>query len=245
MQIMITLSKITHRNEQRIRIDFAYDIAIKALVMQLPGCLWSKTHKCFHAPYHIDIYKKLQQLFGDRLIYMEKEKKLVLPLNFEPESTNATIPKQEKSFQKIETGSKNNAGISGKMVIIFTPILVDKVERIALTCNATYKTGMELLKGLPEAKWDACNRFWHIPLTKEACDYAVKMMGQNNLTPQTDLLKAHLIRRKLLKEGSPIPLSPETLAKKSLRYAGISTTNLSSLQAFTNHLMAKAYSQST
>jgi site-specific recombinase XerD len=240
---MITLSKITHRSEQRIRIDFAYDNATKALVKQVPDCLWSKTQKCFHAPYRIEIYQKLQQLFGEKLFLKQEDKPFKLADNHLPESTKP-LPEKEQTLQQSNTNRENPVRTDGNTVIFFTPMLYDKTERIAFTGNVTYKTGTEVLKKLPEAKWDAANRFWHIPLTMQAYENAVKAMGQN-LTPQTDLLKAYLNRRKLLEKGSPIPLSAETLAQQSFRYAGISTVNLTALQAFTTHLMAKAYSQST
>lgn len=240
---MVTLSQITHRSERRIRIDFAFDNAVINLVKQVPGCLWSKTLKCFHVPYRVEIYQKLQQLFGDRLVFKEKEQPF-------PPSGNLLAESTKTIFEKVQTNQENNlkgentAPVYGNTVIIFNPVLIDKTERIAFTGNVNYKTGTDLLKKLPDAKWDAENRFWHIPLTMEAYENAVKAMGQN-FNPQIDLLKAYLNRRKLLEKGTPIPLSAETLAQQSFRYSGISTENLTALQAFTTHLMAKAYSQST
>ncbi len=240
---MVTLSQITHRSERRIRIDFAFDNAVINLVKQVPGCLWSKTLKCFHVPYRVENYQKLQQLFGDRLVFKEKEQPFPPSGNLLPESTK-TIFEKVQTNQESNIKGENTTPVYGNTVIIFNPVLIDKTERIAFTGNVNYKTGIELLKKLPDAKWDAQNRFWHIPLTMEAYENAVKAMGQN-VTPQIDLLKAYLNRRKLLEKGTPIPLSAETLAQQSFRYSGISTENLTALQAFTTHLMAKAYSQST
>jgi integrase/recombinase XerD len=44
-------SKIIHRNETRIRVDFPYDAAITQKLREIPDARWSKTMGAWHVPY--------------------------------------------------------------------------------------------------------------------------------------------------------------------------------------------------
>lgn len=248
---MITLCKIEHRNEQRIRLDFPFDTGIKELVKKVPGCMWSQTKKCFHAPYKREVLNKLQELFGEKLVFEKNQ-----TFNSQPgtagEAFSATHPRkladapiagQQKTGVKAEIEPPQ---ASGKPAIWFTPVLIGKIERIAFTGDVSYQIGTELLKKLPGAKWEAESRYWHIPLTREAFDHAFALLGQHTeVEAECSLLKAYLNRRKLLEKSAVVPLSAETLAQQTFRFSGISENNLEALQTFTTHLMAKAYSPST
>lgn len=242
---MITLSKIAHHNEVRIGISFAYDHTLKEKLKQVPGCLWSRTKKCFHAPYRYEVFEKLEQLFGVLLLFDKNEMPGQKP--FPPlarvTQTIVTVPEFAHAFAnavKPETKQNRDDGFR----ISFTPVLFNRTERIAFTGNIACKTGSELLKTLPSVKWDAENRYWHIPMTREAFATALQMLS-GKVETDTELLRKYLNRRKLLETSSPVPLTEETLAQQCFWFAGISDSNLAALQNFCTHLMAKAYSPST
>jgi len=44
-------SKITHRNDTRIRVDFPYNQEFLSKLRQIPDTKWSKTMKAWHIPY--------------------------------------------------------------------------------------------------------------------------------------------------------------------------------------------------
>ncbi len=62
---MIKASKILHRNEDRIKVDFPYNREISLLLKQIPDAQWSKTHGAWHIPYTKKAFAQLKSLFPD------------------------------------------------------------------------------------------------------------------------------------------------------------------------------------
>ena len=58
-------SKITHRNETRIRIDFPYNAETISKLRQISDARWSKTLGAWHVPYNSEAFEKLRALFPD------------------------------------------------------------------------------------------------------------------------------------------------------------------------------------
>ena len=56
-------SKIEHKGEVRIRVDFPYDAMTIQTIKQLNGSRWSQSKKCWHLPYSKEVYALLQQHF--------------------------------------------------------------------------------------------------------------------------------------------------------------------------------------
>ena len=59
------LSKITHRRELRIRVDFAYNAEATARLKQIPDARWSQSLKCWHVPYTKEVFEQLKELFPE------------------------------------------------------------------------------------------------------------------------------------------------------------------------------------
>jgi len=60
---MIQISKIRHREQDRIMLQFPFDNAIATLVRQIEGATWSQTRKAWHIPDTKEAYEKLLSLF--------------------------------------------------------------------------------------------------------------------------------------------------------------------------------------
>jgi len=59
------LSKISHKNELRIRVEFEYDAVIIAKLRQIPDTRWSKSFKCWHVPYTKEAFAQLKNFFPE------------------------------------------------------------------------------------------------------------------------------------------------------------------------------------
>ena len=59
------VSKIIHRNETRIRVDFPYNNEMVSKLRQIPDAKWSKTFAAWHIPYTKEAYEQLKGLFPD------------------------------------------------------------------------------------------------------------------------------------------------------------------------------------
>ena len=58
-------SKITHRNEIRIRVDFPYSSELVSKLRQIADARWSKTMGAWHVPYTSEAFGQLKALFPE------------------------------------------------------------------------------------------------------------------------------------------------------------------------------------
>lgn len=58
-------SKIQHRSEIRIRVDFEYNAELVSKLRQIADARWSKTMGAWHIPYTKEAFAQLKQLFPD------------------------------------------------------------------------------------------------------------------------------------------------------------------------------------
>ena len=59
------ISKITHKEKDRIMLQFSFDREKINLVKQIEGATWSQTLKAWHIPYTIESYQKMVNLFPE------------------------------------------------------------------------------------------------------------------------------------------------------------------------------------
>ena len=57
--------KIIHRNESRIKIDFAYDAVVVKKLRVIHDARWSRTLKSWHIPCTKEAFEQLKSLFPD------------------------------------------------------------------------------------------------------------------------------------------------------------------------------------
>jgi len=62
---MIKASKINHRGEERLKLDFPYNTQIISQVKQINNAAWSQTLKAWHIPYTVEALNELKMLFPD------------------------------------------------------------------------------------------------------------------------------------------------------------------------------------
>ena len=61
-------TKIIHRNETRIRVDFPYNAEMVSKLRQIPDARWSKSHKAWHVPYSKEAFEQLKDLFPEIIV---------------------------------------------------------------------------------------------------------------------------------------------------------------------------------
>jgi len=66
----IKIIKIEHRQQERLKIEFDYDLERINKIKLLKNAMWSKTHKAWHIPYTKEAFSQFRQLFdGEKLEY--------------------------------------------------------------------------------------------------------------------------------------------------------------------------------
>ena len=58
-------SKIVHRSEIRIRVDFGYNAELVSKLRQIADARWSKTMGAWHIPYTKEAFGQLKELFPE------------------------------------------------------------------------------------------------------------------------------------------------------------------------------------
>ena len=70
---MIKISKIIHRNQERIKVDFPYNQSIAGQIKKISDARWSQTHRAWHIPYTKEAYNSLKSLFPELSFQKEKQ----------------------------------------------------------------------------------------------------------------------------------------------------------------------------
>jgi integrase/recombinase XerD len=87
------LSKITHRNESRIKVEFAYDTDKIALLRAIPDLKWSKTYAAWHIPYTKAGFEQIVSMFPEATFPTAK--------SMEPEKETLDTKQEAKKIIKI------------------------------------------------------------------------------------------------------------------------------------------------
>ncbi len=96
---IIYTKQINHRNENRIRLKFPYDVGVIEDVKRLPGIKWSKTMKTWHIPYRRNYLSYLKEFFNDKYIFYNNHYQEKAPSNSNQNyTTKADRRKREKEF---------------------------------------------------------------------------------------------------------------------------------------------------
>jgi integrase/recombinase XerD len=208
-------SKVLHRSEIRIRVDFGYNAELVSKLRQIADARWSKTMGAWHIPYTSEAFGQLKELFPEmeitspptplnlnrpsldgHLLPMEKEigKKSLdgrditsqSPLNSDPKPTLTKGEGDIKTDHKI----KQN-GISIE--------ITDKQIFIKLPKN---EIDIQYIRSFKYSRWDMRNYCWVVP----------------NLRNNTDKIRAYFQER-----------NPEIKEYHS----GVEKTNIADTTSFT------------
>jgi site-specific recombinase XerD len=106
-------SKIVHRGEFRIKVDFPYNQEIAALIKQIPDAKWSKTFNAWHIPYTKKEFDHLKMLFPS-IDYPQKVS------NVKAEEPKAAHPIQAPEGKK-QVGNGVVVEVLGKSIILKLP----------------------------------------------------------------------------------------------------------------------------
>jgi site-specific recombinase XerD len=135
-------SKIVHNSEDRIKVDFPYNMEIASKLRQIPDARWSKTQRSWHIPYNKVSFAQLKSLFPD-IEY--------------PNHVSSTKNIDDKVFQgnievKPNTNTNKRGGVS---VNVFGRKIAVKLSK--------NEADTKFLLSLRYSKWDSNQYCWTIP----------------------------------------------------------------------------------
>jgi len=183
-------TKITHRNETRIRVDFPYNAEMVSILRQIPDARWSKTMGAWHVPYTKEVFGQLKELFPDLMPKPSPSG----DGNLERGEISSVIQPEklvETHSEKPEVAKKQVSGIIEKEVVESIP--VDKPEKrqvgidiiitrtlitIALPKN---EADIQFLRTFKYAKWDYDNFCWVLPNYGNNVERLKKYFGNRDI----------------------------------------------------------------
>jgi len=184
-------SKIVHRSEIRIRVDFGYNAELVSKLRQIADARWSKTMGAWHIPYTSEAFGQLKELFPEVEVTSSPA-----PLNLNRSSLDKHLLPMEKEVGKKSlargeispTAINNNENITQiKHIIEKNADYVDNTEKIVLQKKEKVSdilkpeveitvtpvhlfvklpkndTDIQFLKSFRYAKWDLANFHWVVP----------------------------------------------------------------------------------
>lgn len=201
-------SKIVHRLEARIRVDFPYNPDIITRLRQIPGTRWSKTLNVWHIPYSKQAFEQLVSLFPevefDRANHTivskeqkqnslkhantaistpeETEKNTIIPL-IKLKKKSITEPKAEIEVKTESTTVSNNAKTEdsgSKKILVKDPISIEITDKNIFLKVARNEADIHFIRSFKYAHWDKIHYCWVIPNFKNATEKVKTYFQQRN-----------------------------------------------------------------
>ncbi len=137
------LSKIVHKGEKRIKVDFPYNSSFISLLRQVEGAKWSQTMKGCHVPANKESYDNLIRLFPElQVVSVSPEEKMQEPVS---------VPQVEKPLS-VSAPVARPAGIE---ISVFGRQIAVKMPKIDID--------VKFVKALRYSRWDHKQFCWIVP----------------------------------------------------------------------------------
>jgi len=179
-------SKILHRSEIRIRVDFGYNAELVSKLRQIADARWSKTMGAWHIPYTKEAFGQLKERFPD--VEYEAEAKPVLASK-EP-STKINSNENISQIKHIIKKNVDAVDNTEKNVLLKKVNVSDKLKsKIEITITPIHlfvklpknETDIQFLKSFKYAKWDQANFHWVVPNYKRNLSLLQSYFEQHSL----------------------------------------------------------------
>jgi site-specific recombinase XerD len=153
------ISKITHRNEIRIRVDFPFNSELVLKIKQIPDTRWSQSIKAWHIPYTKEAYQQLKELFPDVAVETERAPSLrqIPQTTQQTPPVPPTIPPVEMPEPKntASTHYEINIEITARHIFVKVP---------------KNDADIGFIRSFKYALWDSKNYCWSIPNYKNSAE---------------------------------------------------------------------------
>ena len=179
-------SKILHRSEIRIRVDFGYNAELMSKLRQIADARWSKTMGAWHIPYTKEAFGQLKERFPD-VEYEAKAKPILASKEASTKINSNENISQIKHLIKKNVDAVDN---TEKNVLLKKVNVSDKLKsKIEITITPIHlfvklpknETDIQFLKSFKYAKWDQANFHWVVPNYKRNLSLLQSYFEQHSL----------------------------------------------------------------
>jgi len=149
---MILVSKINHRSEDRLKVEFPYNTVISNQIKQIRNSAWSQTLKAWHIPCTEDALVELKKLFPDTVFDLKSmEGSAIHKPNIDPEA-------QQKAFEH-----KIKSNYDSQWKIDRNKIKVEVIGRKIMIKLPKNDADIRFINTLKYSRWDGRMFLWEIP----------------------------------------------------------------------------------
>lgn len=166
----IIISKITHKDELRIKINIPYNTDTAIRVRQITDARWSKTLRSWHIPYNKESYQQLKTLFPDIIISTvnQKTEQTLVEENFSNNLVHletSQISSASPSINSVQTILRKNVTIevSGRNIFVKMP---------------KNSTDIQFIRSFHYSRWDDHAFLWVVPLYNDNLELLKDYFGQ-------------------------------------------------------------------
>lgn len=145
-------TKIIHRGESRIKVDFPYNQEIAASIKQIPDAKWSKTHGAWHIPYSSMAFDQLKALFPE-IEYPDKRSP-----DEKEQVKNIIAP--DKITGDAESVPENR-GVGSKLYN--KGVKIEVIGRQIIVKMQKNEADVRFISLLKYSRWDAKQFCWIVP----------------------------------------------------------------------------------
>ncbi|MDD3080295.1 MAG: tyrosine-type recombinase/integrase [Paludibacter sp.] len=150
------ISKVLHRQEWRIKVEFKYDPAVSNQLKQIEGARWSRTMKAWHLPYTKEAFAMLKDLFPD--------------VSFNPIQKTETVDTRKITANvHQESQIVNEKNSATREVIPKSPNTLKNIISIDITESRIYikmpknDADIQFIRSFKYAAWDNIHFCWAVP----------------------------------------------------------------------------------
>lgn len=228
----ITLSKIDHRDETRIKAVFEKKANLIAKIRSISGRRWSATKNCWHLPYTSESFEALKSVFGeDQLVYVKEENHLTFTVEklLVSEKNSTRFQPQFIEYQK-DGVSKNK--------VIGEQILVKKRDTKSIEAYVPFdkKGWVEVVRNIEGREWDVKKTAWLLPNVKATYQFLKKYIGLKNVVFDFKI-EANI--------PDKIEISETIKKRKPTNFESLNEKQKTAVNAMKEQLILKQYSQWT
>ena len=166
------VSKIIHRNEERIKVDFPFNQAIAQEIKKIADAKWSKTQRAWHIPYSKEAFKRLKELFPSIEIETTENKTTAstnLPSVPHPLAGGTNdIKLRVEANTKTENLAQSTTQQSTEPNAISKPrnkkeIYIDVIGRKIIVQMDKNESDVRFLQYIKFSRWDGKQFSWIVP----------------------------------------------------------------------------------
>ena len=152
---MINCSKILHREQNRIKVDFPYNNELVVLLRQIDDAKWSRTHRAWHIPYDTASFDKLKLIFPDLSIEVAQAKSVAT-------DSTKNILQNSVSTVPLEMAATGIVYINPTLPQT-SSVLIEVIGRKIVLKMPKNEIDVKFVLTLRFTKWDKDQRVWVIP----------------------------------------------------------------------------------